>query len=855
MNKQNRLRSFLLVIIIAFLSNNNYILAQKIKASTIISGSIIDAETNETIPFAVVSFVGLSVGTRSDDDGQFQLASFVASDKIKVACIGFETQIIKVEKGKKQEVIIKLKSSSKAIDEVVVKPQKKRYKKRDNPSIDLINQVISHRDRNKKESFSFYQFEKYEKIMFGLSNITEEFRERKAFKDLQFVFNHLDTSKIEGSQVLPVYMKESLSDFYYRKSPKVTNEIVKAQKMVGFEGYVDNKGLDNYLKYLYQDIDIYENNATVLTNQFLSPIAATATTFYKYFIVDTSFVGNSRCIKMFFSPYNKNDFLFQGYMYIMDDSSYAVKKVDMYVNKNINLNWVKSLRVKQEFNNIDNHGWILTNDEINIDFGLSKNGTGIYGQRAVSYEKYLVNISQNDSIYNGPDIIFKDNVDNKPDSFWVENRHRPLEKTEVGVYTMMDSVKKAPVFKRTMNIITLLIAGYKDFGYIEIGPLGSFYSYNTIEGNRLRFGGRTTPKFNRKIIFDTYAAYGFKDEKSKYYFSTSYCFTNKTIYQFPVKYLKVYYQNDTKIPGQDLQFVQEDNFLLSIKRGINDKITYNKTAKIEYYNENESHFSICAIYQFTKQTPAGNLYYNRTNYSNYSNDIKYLNISEFSLTARYAPHEKYYQGKQFRNPLASKYPVLQLQATVGSKLIGNDYDYRSLKALISKRVYFSVLGYSDVILEAGKIWGTVPYPLLMIHRANQSYSYQSMSYNLMNFLEFVSDQYVSLNIDHCFNGFFFNKIPLFKKLKFREVVACKVLYGSVTKENNPANHPELFKFPTEANGTPITYTLEKQPYIEASAGVSNIFRFFRIDVVKRFSYMNHANVSSIGLRMKIKLDF
>lgn len=842
-----------IVLISTVLFPNTTALAQKVKRATVIRGKILDAETGEAIPFASIAFVGISVGTRSDDEGVFELASFEASEKIKVICVGYESQTLLVNKGKTQEMTIKLKSNTKAIDEVVVTPKKKRYKKKDNPSIELINQVIAHRDANRKESLDYFEYEKYEKLMFGLSNITEEFRQKRAFRKFQFIFNNLDTTKIEGKQVLPVYMKETLSDYLYRKNPKTTKDVIKAQKMVGFEGYIDNQGLSDYLKYLYQDIDIYDNNVIVLTNPFLSPIATSATSFYKYFIMDTTYVENTQCIKMFFSPYNKNDFLFQGYLYITKDSSYAVRKVDMYVNKSINLNWVKSLRVKQSFQNIENHGWMLTRDEINIDFGLSQNGTGVYGQRAVSYEKYLINKPRTEEEYAGS---MKDKpIPQVTDSFWVAHRHVPLEKSEAGIYSTMDSVKKVPAFKRTMSLIMLFVAGYKDFGYFEVGPVNSFYSFNPTEGFRLRFGGRTTPKFSKKYTIDTYGAYGFKDHKPKYYVGTTYSFTDKTINEFPVKSLKLSYQNETKIPGQDLQFIQEDNVLLSIKRGVNDKLFYNKNARVEYLNEFENHFSFGLSYSYNYQCPGGNLFFNKTNYANYTNEIDHLNISELSATVRYAPHEKYYQGKQFRTPLASKYPVLQLQYTIGNKLIGNDYNYQQLKAMISKRVYLSVLGYTDVIFEAGKLFGNVSFPLLMIHRANQTYSYQIMSYNLMNFIEFVSDQYVSLNIDHCFNGFFFNKIPLFKKLKFREVATCKILYGGLTNENNPAKHPDLFKLPTDEKGNPITYTLEKEPYIEASVGVSNIFRLFRVDLVKRFTYLNHENVSSLGIRARFKLDF
>jgi hypothetical protein len=250
----------------------------------------------------------------------------------------------------------------------------------------------------------------------------------------------------------------------------------------------------------------------------------------------------------------------------------------------------------------------------------------------------------------------------------------------------------------------------------------------------------------------------------------------------------------------------------------------------------------------------GNLFFNTTDYTLFANDIPDINFSELSLNLRYAPNETFYQGKLYRTPLPSKYPVIELKITGGSKSINDDYNYLRLQFSISRRYYLSVLGYSDVSFEAGKIAGKVPYPLLFIHNANQTYSYQTDSYNLMNFLEFVSDQYVALNFDHCFNGFFFNKIPLLKKLKLREVVSCKILYGGLSKTNNPDYQTDLFKFPTDYNGVPLTYAFNKQPYIEASVGVSNILKIFRVDLIHKFTYLRHPNVSDTGIRVQFRFD-
>jgi len=611
----------------------------------------------------------------------------------------------------------------------------------------------------------------------------------------------------------------------------------------------------DYLKYLYQDINIYNTDITFLTNQFLSPIAKTAPSFYKYFIQDTSMVKGNKCVKLFFSPRNKSDMLFTGFMYIKLDSSYVVKRIEMSVNKDINLNWVKDVNIVQEFDQIQDKGWLLATDEISIDFGLSKSGMGVFGQRTVSYKNYKVNEELTDSIFQGVDIVQNKDADKKSTAYWNTHRHQPLSKSENGVYIVIDSIKKVPAFKRTMDIMMLLISGYRDLGYFEIGPVNTFYSYNPIEGVRLRLGGRTTPKFSKKINFETYLAYANTDKKYKYYFGATYSLTDKSIYNFPVKSVKLSIQDETKIPGQELQFVQEDNILLSIKRGENNKLLYNKTFRIEHLNEFDNHFSYLLSYNYTRQSPGGELFFNPVNYNLPDYNLPYINISEVSTTLRYASHEQFYQGKLYRTPITNKYPIFQLQYTIGSKILGNDYNYQNLRVSISKRFYPSVLGYTDVIWEAGKIFGRVPYPLLTMHRANQTYSYQITSYNLMNFLEFVSDQYVSLNVDHCFNGFIFNKMPVIKKLKLREVATFKVLYGSLSDSNNPNYENGLFKLPTDNEGNPITYTLEKKPYIEASVGISNIFKFFRIDLVKRLTYLDHPNVASTGIRARFKFDF
>ncbi len=326
--------------------------------------------------------------------------------------------------------------------------------------------------------------------------------------------------------------------------------------------------------------------------------------------------------------------------------------------------------------------------------------------------------------------------------------------------------------------------------------------------------------------------------------------------RYPLNYVKLSYQHDTKIPGQELQFVSEDNFLLSFKRGNNDKWLYNDIFKAEYVREFGKNLSYTLGFKNWKQTPAGVITYTKEQEGSIEN-VPDITTSEVSAQFRWAPHEQFYQGKVYRIPIINKYPIFNLRYIAGIKGLWNgQYNYHNLNATINKRFYLSQLGYTDVMLEGGYIFGKVPYPLMTIHRANQTYSYQLNSYNMMNFMEFVSDHYAAVNVDHYFNGFIFNRIPLLKKLKLREVITAKVLYGGVRNENNPALHSDIIKFPVDyTTGLPTTYTLNKEPYIEVSAGIANIFKLVRVDLVKRLTYLNNPNVSQWGIRTRFKFDF
>jgi len=837
------------VIILMFLCTS----ALQAQKTTKISGMVIDARTKKPLPFVNIVFSGKNLGTITDYKGQYKIVTQWASNQLQTSYLGYYKQTKPVKIGENQIINFQLKSKNILLKEIEVKAKKVRYHNKNNPAVALIRKVVKNKSLNRKENLDEFEYDKYEKDEFDLNNITEKFKQKKVFKKIQFVFNYVDTSKLNAKPYLPVFLKETRSKVYYRKSPKSQKTYVMGTKMIGFHEYIDNQGVSYMIDNLYQNIDIYDNNIMLLTNQFVSPISVIAPSIYKFSIIDTLDINGYNCIRLAFQPRNKQDFAFAGNMYITNDDRYAVIKIDMKVPREINLNFVNDLQIVQEFSYIDNKAWMLTTDKLIMDFNFLKKGIGLFGKKTVYYSNFLFNHPRPKAIYSGPEkTIFESGYNERDSAFWHKSRLVPLAKQEKNIYTMMDKVQHVPAFKRTLDVLMLVVAGYWNFDKIDVGPVNTFYSFNDVEGFRLRLGGRTSDKFSKKFRLSGYGIYGFKDKQFKYSALATLSLNNKPLTDNPKNYISVQYQYETNFPGMEVQFINEDNFLLSFKRGIADKILYNRMFKIEHYRDWKDGLSTTFILRNINEKPGGTLHFI------YNNDqsVNSITLSEVTARIRFAPNERYYQGVNFQIPIISNHPIFQFSFTQGIKgVFGSDYTYSKLKFNAFKRFYMSPFGFMNTEVEAGKIFGKVPFPLLELPRANQTYSYQLRSYNMMNFLEFANDEYVSLFVEHHFNGFILNKIPLLKKLKWRSIISFKGLYGNISDKNNPEVTTGLMKFPTDANGKTTTFSLKGKPYIEVSVGIGNIFKFFRVDLVRRITYLDHPNVPKYGIRARFKFDF
>jgi len=821
---------------------------------TRITGRITDAKTKEPLAFVNVKIVGKNIGTITDYNGYYKIETQWASNQIEASFVGYKKTTKTITSNKHQTIDIQLESVNYELKEVTIAAKKVKYRNKNNPAVELIEKVIQNKEQNRPEMFDYYEYKKYEKLEFDLNNITEEYKKKRAFKKFQFVFSMVDTSTMNSKPFLPVFLQETASDVIYKKESNDKKEIVNGSQMIQFHDFIDNNGVSQLTDNMYQKVDIYDDHIMLLTNQFVSPISPLAPLVYQFFIKDTIEFNGKKCIDLVFQPRNKLDFAFMGNLLITNDDRYAVVQCKMRVPAEINLNFVNDLEIIQEFDFVDNKLWALTHDQIIIDFNIGKKGVGMFGKKNTYYHDFKFNQPRPSSDYSGIEAIRKaPDYLKKDTTFWQQSRNGNFSPKEQRIYVLVDSIQHIPVFKNTMNIIMLFVSGYWNFNIIDIGAVNTFYSFNDVEGFKLRLGGRTSKKFSKTIRLDGHALYGFKDEEFKYAGRLTWSLNGNPIDEFPQHKLRLFYQYETNFPGMEMQMVNEDNFLLSFKRGVADKIMYYRKAEIEHSIDLGNGFSNLISLRHSIQNAGGNWSFSY----NDGSKLKDLTTFEIAGQVRFAPNEKFYQGLDYKTPIFTRNPVFQLNYNIGLKdILKSDYEYQKVSLQIFKRFYLSVLGYSDIELKGEKVFGKgLPFPLLAMHRANQTYSYQLYSYNLMNFLEFVSDQYVSINIDHSFNGFFFNKIPLIKHLKLRDVMSFKALYGNVTDANNPLKNPELVQFPTDENGSFSTFTLDKKPYMEMSVGVSNIFKLFRIDLVKRLTYLDNPNVSEYGIRARFKFDF
>ena len=814
-----------------------------------ITGTILDSLSRLPIAGASVSTTNGHKGVLTDAAGHFS----ISTDKthLVISAIGYQPATVSVLN---KPMTIALSKNFTILQNVVVKSRRRRYRNKNNPAVELIRKVIANKEKNGPGAEPYTSYREYEKTRLLLDHVPKILINNFLIKKYHFLFDNRDTTIVPGRSLIPVYIEEVSSQRYLRKRPNADKKIVLGHKSVDYGEFLDMKGISGVIHRLYEDINIYDNTIQAFTMQFVSPVAEMAPAFYMYFIRDTIEENGVRLVELDFMPRNPEDLLFRGTLTITLDGNYAIRKAELGVSSHINLNYVREFKVTQDFAKGPRDHYHLASSDMIALLAAFPHTLGMVGERIVTVDQYN-NLPVSNVAFGGPEVDSLHQVEKRTDSFWTAGRPTPLTGSEVRTYANTDSLVKMKSYHRLMDYATAFTAGYKSVGKFDVGPIGSFYTFDPIEGQRLKLGGRTTPRLNTHVYGESYVAYGTKDNRWKYFGSATYAFNNKSIYTFPLHYIQASYMNDARALGQENAFAVANNFFTSFSHGDNSKWLYNKILRLTYIHEFNSHFSYTLGMKYWQQQPTGSLHYIYKSVTDQPDTVSKLTTSELSASVRWAPHEEFVQNKAGRVNIINRYPIVTLQYSRGiSGMFGGQYNYNALHLNIYKRCYISPLGYSDITLDAGLLGGNLPFPLLVIHPGNPSYFYSQTAYNMMNVGEFVSDHYAGLDIDHFFNGFFLNKIPGLKRLRLREVVAGKILYGGLRDENNPALNAAQMKLPL-TDGVLSTYSLGARPYIEASVGIYNIFTIFRLDVVKRFTYLDHPNVSGVGLRISSNFNF
>lgn len=854
------------IILIALLQAVAGIFLSHAQSFTSASGIVKDSITGEPLPFVSVYFDGSTIGAMTDDNGTFTLQNNQGYTKLAAASLGYDTKFIDLKPGKKNDNLeVLLKPTAFEISEVVVKPKREKYTRKDNPAVELIKKVIAHKNDNQIEAKPEYQTEVYEKLSLSLDNFNPNLDKNKFLKKFKFIKNYLDTSEFNGKPILTVSVRENLSDFYYRKSPKAEKTIVRAKRMQGIDKTLDDGGgITSNLEEIFKSINIFDNNIPILLNRFVSPLSSTlATTYYHYYIMDTLDVGGDKCVDLAFVPANSESYGFTGRLYITLDGNYAVKKVLLNTPANINLNWVDKLRIEQEFKQMPDSTWVLDQENTFVNFYVVKGTQQLYAHQLRNYDNYNFNVQNADSVFGllGALHVLPE-ATAQPDTFWTHNRPIPLKEKEDALKDLLGQLRKVPAFNAIIKTAEILITGYiptandKKVTKFDFGPMNTTFSANHLEGFRMRVGGMTTANLNPYWFASGYLAYGTNDRKIKYNLKLTHSFTKKEYHEGenPVNNLSFIQEYDVYTPGQDFLFTSKDNIFVAWKVGEPvTKMQYIRKSVLQYEKEwlngltwkswimNQNNEAAGTL-QYIKRDESGNLYH-----------IKDFTTSEIGTQLRFAPGERAYNGRSGKESvfnLSKDAPVFKLSHQLGIKgVLGGDYNYNHTEISAEKRIWLSSFGHIDAQVKAGKVWDKVPFPLLILPNTNQSITIQPEAFHMMNALEFVTDQYVSFNATYYLKGWILNRIPGIKWLRLREVLSFNMIYGGLTDKNNPTLTPGLFLLPDG------TQPLGSTPYMECSVGLENIFKILRIDYYRRLTYWDHPDIKKGGIRIALRFTF
>lgn len=829
-----------------------------------ISGRVIDSGTGEPIPSANVYYENQKhVGTTTDRRGRFTLRVSGRSDTLVVSFVGYETVKRAVRAGEKRTVNVSMKSLDRELSELVVKPKKQKYSRKNNPAVELMRKVIAAKGQNDLKNNDYYRYDKYQRITFGFNNITQEFMDSGFLKKYPLLLKQVEFCPQTQTNILPLTYNETSSEHIYRKLPEAERDFMRGTNSEGLnELFATGDIVNIVLQRFFADVNIYDNSINLLERYFTSPLSEShAIIFYQYYIMDTLDVEGDKCIELSFIPRNPQDFGFSGRLWVLADSSYQVKRCLVNLPVRSSVNFISNLVIEQDFATLPNGQRVLVKDNMIAEMGALKRYHNMLVKRTTAYTGFDFSpiaderFEQRETPREGVPQI-KDNT------FWTQYRTDTLTRSEANMSKMVSDMTKKKGFGWILWIVRAFVENYVETSppgkknYVDFGPVNTVVSSNFIDKVRLRASAQTTANLNPHLFLKGYVAYGVRDRKWKYEGEIEYSFLKKQYSpeEFPRNSIAVSTRYDVMAPSDALLPTDKDNVFASFKTQTIDQMSYFRQYSVRYVYEFDNHFGITAQLRHIAQTPTGSLFYRNLD----GLMVPKLTQSEATLSLRYAPGEQVVVTKQRRHPVNHNYPIFTLMHTAGFKgVLGGDYASNYTELSLTKRFWLNSWGRIDVYARAGAQWNKVPFPLLITPEANNSYVIQRNMFNLINNMEFMNDRFVSVALQWDLSGKLFNRIPLLKRLKWREVIGFKTLYGTLTDKNNPYKQTgggELFDFPSR-NGMPTSFVMGDAPYMELNVGIHNIFKFLRVDYVRRLNYLDLPNVKKNGVRFVLQFDF
>ena len=829
---------------------------------TIVKGIVTDSVTGEALPSVTIVFKGTNIGTTTDIDGHFSLSTCTPGKVLEVVYMGYDTQRLKVVPGRTNHFKIRMRESEIALHEVTVKPKREKYRRKENPAVAFVKQVIARRDSNDPRNHDYFCYDQYEKIVIAKNDYKPKPKKDGKTGKFDFLSEFVDTLEV-GTTILPISEKEKVQTVYHRRDPRAEKTVVKGDKSSGVDEVFSRDGIQQILDEVGREVDIYHYNVPLFLQRFVSPLSSIGPTFYKYYLLDTLDVEGDRCADLAFVPFASESFGFTGHLYVTLDSTYFVRKAILNVAQDINLNFISRMTIAQNFEREPDGTRVITKDDISVDFKLSEKSKGFYARRLNVYTHQSFEAPEG-----GQEQIFKESAPvitqkeaySRTEDFWEEVRpQEAVKRNPNSMEKLMAKLRSVPLFAVTEKVVSVLVSGYvptskvPDKNKFEFGPMNSTINGNAIEGARFRVGGATTPQLSKNWFVEGYAAYGTKDNKMKYDALVEYSFNDRKTYrkEFPMHSLRFEYMYDINKLGQQYMYTSKDNVLLAIKRKKDTRATYLRNAELTYSREHYNGISYNAVIRNFREYATDYARFDRIGADGAVTPVRKYDMTELELKFRYGKNEKFYQTHDERIPITYDALVFNLEHTMSKQgFLGSSYDYQRTELGVQKRLWFSAFGFVDVIGKAGKVWNKVPYPLLILPNANLTYTIQPEAYTNMNAIEFINDEYISWDVTYYMNGLILNRLPLIKKLKWREVLCFRGLWGHLTNKNNPMKEGNgLYVFPAGSG------VMGRAPYMEASVGIENIFKFMRLDYVWRLNYRDNPGIQKRGVRCTMSVSF